>query len=102
MAISRMAPSHFLWKKPYKCWDTVSQLCRLRLTWIVTNLLVNDFNIISHNMKTCKQSSTLAFILELQSVGCCFLSYVVRYGSACEIIAYNVTQFANNNLAGER
>ena len=31
MAISRMAPSHFLWKKPYKCWDTVSQLCRLRL-----------------------------------------------------------------------
>ena len=31
MEISRMAPSHFLWKKPYKCWDTVSQLCRLRL-----------------------------------------------------------------------
>ena len=27
----RMAPSHFLWKKSYKCWDTVSQLCRLRL-----------------------------------------------------------------------
>ena len=31
MAISRMVSSHFLWKKPYKCWDTVSQLCRLRL-----------------------------------------------------------------------
>ena len=31
MAISRMAPSHFLWKKSYKCWDTVPQLCRLRV-----------------------------------------------------------------------
>ena len=38
MAISRMAPSHFLWKKPYKCWDTVSQLCRLRLI----NLIGHD------------------------------------------------------------
>ena len=38
MAISRMAPSHFLWKKPYECWDTVSQLCRKRLNFKLIRL----------------------------------------------------------------
>ena len=29
--ISRMSLSHFLWKEAIQVWDTVSQLCRLRL-----------------------------------------------------------------------
>ena len=32
MATSRMVPSHFLWRKPYKCWDTVSHFGRIRLS----------------------------------------------------------------------
>ena len=68
MAISRMAPSHFLWKKPYKCWDTMSQLCRLRLKHpsndlkISSTQLSNDLGITSiqrlnYLRKTLKQVS---------------------------------------------
>ena len=88
MEISRMAPSHFLRKKPYKCWDTVSQLCRLRLT----------------AMTRCRRSSHLKNTFYSLRAGCLLgiskLHYLGRFWNqnACLQGPFSTLQRARNRM----